>query len=98
MNDQLATYTFLPWLRQGIANQVSGHSGNRATIPIELIIKGKNVKSDGEQSKTISKDIRLIENNSSDVVNKSDIPKLIKNVQSVLNTVIQDLRRDLNLQ
>ncbi len=43
MSDNIATYSFLPWLRQGIANKiVSGESsGARATIPIKLKITGK---------------------------------------------------------
>ena len=28
----IATYTFLPWLRQGLANQIGGACGQRATI------------------------------------------------------------------
>ncbi len=38
-----ATYTFLPWLRQGIANQIDNHSGARATVPIQLTLSGNNV-------------------------------------------------------
>ncbi len=59
MNDELATYTFLPWLRQGIANQISGQSGNRATIPIELVIEGQSVDGDGVQSIAVAKDIEI---------------------------------------
>lgn len=44
MNDTIATYSFLPWLRQGIANKISGaSSGARATIPVKLKITGKGI-------------------------------------------------------
>lgn len=56
---ELATYTFLPWLRQGIANQISGTTGNRATIPIDLSITGDTVEGEGQQSSVISKDIQI---------------------------------------
>ncbi len=59
MKDDIATYTFLPWLRQGIANQISGDSGNRATIPVELLVEGENVEGTGKQSITVSKDIEI---------------------------------------
>lgn len=60
MKDKLSTYTFLPWLRQGIANQISGQSGNRATIPISLNITGKKVNGEGEQSlPPITKNIEI---------------------------------------
>lgn len=59
MSDELATYTFLPWLRDGIANQITGQSGNRATIPIELVVKGKKVSGSGDETVTISKDIEI---------------------------------------
>ncbi len=42
MSDTIATYSFLPWLRQGIANKISGaSSGARATILVKLKITGK---------------------------------------------------------
>ena len=56
---ELATYTFLPWLRQGIANEISGQTGSRATIPIDLVVKGNNADGNGEQNLTISKDIQI---------------------------------------
>ncbi len=45
MSDEIATYSFLPWLRQGIANKiVSGaSSGARATIPVKVKITGKAI-------------------------------------------------------
>ena len=59
MKDDIATYTFLPWLRQGIVNQISGNSGNRATIPIKLVVEGENVEGAEKQSITVSKDIEI---------------------------------------
>ena len=35
----IARYTFLPWLRRGIANQIrtpAGAGASRATVPVEL--------------------------------------------------------------
>ncbi len=37
--NKLATYTFLPWLRLGIANKINGQQGIRATIPIDVPLK-----------------------------------------------------------
>jgi hypothetical protein len=44
-----ATYSFLPWLRQGIANQISGQSGQRATISLELTLRGTPVNGGAQQ-------------------------------------------------
>ena len=45
MSDNIATYSFLPWLRQGIANKIiaGSTSGARATIPVKLKINGKGL-------------------------------------------------------
>ena len=56
---KLATYTFLPWLRQGIANQISGTTGSRATIPIDLTLEGKGVGDNPTKSGLISKSIQI---------------------------------------
>ena len=40
---EIASYTFVPWVRQGIANQIGGQSGQRATIGIELTLSGDKV-------------------------------------------------------
>ncbi|MEL7377501.1 MAG: hypothetical protein AAFN65_11110, partial [Bacteroidota bacterium] len=37
---ELSKYTFLPWLRRGIANQISNTVGQRATIDVSLKIGG----------------------------------------------------------
>jgi hypothetical protein len=54
-----ATYTFLPWLRQGIANQISAASGARATVPIRLKLTYEPV--DGVEFSNLlpSRDIQL---------------------------------------
>jgi len=54
-----ATYTFLPWLRQGIANQISGQDGSRATIPIELVVQGDKVDGGTENRPPINKDVQI---------------------------------------
>ena len=56
---KIATYTFLPWLRQGIANQITGTTGSRATIPIDLTVEGKGVGDNPTQTGLISKDIQV---------------------------------------
>lgn len=60
MSDNLATYSFLPWLRRGIANKITGNAsvGARATIPVKLKITGSGL-TDNEVSKEIQQDIAL---------------------------------------
>lgn len=55
----IANYTFLPWLRQGIANQISGQSGVRATIPVELTPRGEKLDGGMETKSPIKKDIQI---------------------------------------
>ncbi len=42
MSDTIATYTFLPWLRQGISNKIdpANATSSRATIPVKLKVTG----------------------------------------------------------
>jgi len=40
---QIATYTFLPWMRQGLANEITGQSGQRATIPVTVTPSAEGV-------------------------------------------------------
>jgi len=40
MTTPLATYSFLPWLRQGLSTRIAGTSGARATLQIELELVG----------------------------------------------------------
>jgi hypothetical protein len=56
---KIATYTFLPWLRQGIANQISGQSGIRATIGIDLTITGEKISGGSETKPDIHQDIQI---------------------------------------
>lgn len=56
---QIATYTFLPWLRQGLANQIDGQVGSRATIPVVITIKGKKVEGIGELTAPVNKSIEI---------------------------------------
>jgi len=57
--NKLATYTFLPWLRQGIANQISAQIGSRAVIPIDINISGIKVDGSGDQTATVSKEVQI---------------------------------------
>jgi hypothetical protein len=56
---KIANYTFLPWLRQGIANQISGRSGLRATMAIDLTLTGKKVGGGSETNPPIPKNIEI---------------------------------------
>lgn len=55
----LATYTFLPWVRQGIANQISGQTGIRATIPVDLTLSGTKLDGGTENRPPIQKNIQI---------------------------------------
>jgi hypothetical protein len=55
----IATYTFLPWLRQGLANQISGASGQRATVPVELVLTGRKLDGGSEARPPIQRDIEI---------------------------------------
>jgi hypothetical protein len=55
----IATYSFLPWVRQGIANQIGNHSGTRATIPVELTLSGETLDNGTETRPPITKDIQI---------------------------------------
>jgi len=59
----IATYTFLPWLRSGIANKIASADMDtnvklRATVKVEITIDG--IKPDGNKvSEQVSKDVQL---------------------------------------
>jgi hypothetical protein len=60
MSDTIATYTFLPWLRQGIANKITAADMDtsvklRASINVSLTINGD----DGAITQPVIKDIEL---------------------------------------
>ena len=57
--NNIPVYTFLPWLRQGIGNEITGQSGIRATIPVELTLTGEKVDGGTETSPPIQKDIEI---------------------------------------
>src|SRR3972149_839456 len=64
MSDQLVTYSFLPWLRQGIANNIiKGDNDSsvllRASIPVSLTVTGKKLDGSNVPPNTIPKDIEL---------------------------------------
>ena len=45
MSQQLPTYSFLPWLRTGVANSITQADGDagvkvRATLPLDLTVTG----------------------------------------------------------
>src|ERR1700704_5030876 len=54
----IATYSFLPWLRQGIANQIQpGASSVRATVKVKLDVVGTGI---GDEKKgPIERDISI---------------------------------------
>lgn len=57
---EVATYTFLPWMRQGLANQITGQSGQRATVPVELVLEGNRVDGGGTETRPpITRDIEI---------------------------------------
>lgn len=63
MSDTIATYTFLPWLREGIANNITATDGDpsvslRADINVSLKITG-NALNGGTLEETISQDVQL---------------------------------------
>lgn len=59
MSDPISTYTFLPWLRQGLANNISSTDKTRATIKVGLSINGTGVGNTQSNPLQISKNIAL---------------------------------------
>jgi hypothetical protein len=60
----LATYSFLPWLRQGIANTIASADGDqsvktRASIPVALEIDGDPVTGGPEKTAQVTQQIAL---------------------------------------
>ena len=63
MNGELGTYTFLPWLRQGIANKIQAADLDasvkvRAKINVKLDLKGCGGEA-GDVNSPISKNVAL---------------------------------------
>lgn len=65
MSTPIATYSFLPWLRQGIANQITATDFNagvklRATVPVQLELSGEAVNEDSPVAPIpIQRDVEL---------------------------------------
>lgn len=58
MAKPIATYSFLPWLRQGLANQIqAGPSNVRATVKVKLDIVGTGIDADDKAS--VERDVSL---------------------------------------
>jgi hypothetical protein len=55
----VATYSFLPWLRQGIANTIAGTEGARATIKVNLELGGDAVQGGRLPTLGIEKSVQL---------------------------------------
>lgn len=51
-------FSFLPWLRQGLANDISGQAGQRATVTVDLEVSGKDTAG-GNFSQTVSRDVEI---------------------------------------
>jgi hypothetical protein len=59
-NDLLGTYSFLPWLRQGIANAISAPpAGARASIEVGLQLSGNPVSGNTPLTQPITQSIEL---------------------------------------
>jgi len=63
MSQPLATYSFLPWLRQGLANQITAADHDptvlvRASVHVELQLTGDGVNG-GTVSQTVGRDVAL---------------------------------------
>jgi len=60
MSDEIGTYSFLPWLRQGISNQVEAPAAadaRRGTITVTLNVTGSGLTNPGDSP--VDKDIEL---------------------------------------
>ena len=58
MTETIGTYTFLPWIRHGIANRIGAVSGQRATVPVSLDVKGAIIGG-GTSTETVGRDVEL---------------------------------------
>ncbi|MGJ5075612.1 hypothetical protein [Bradyrhizobium oligotrophicum] len=64
MSDTIGTYSFLPWLRLGVANNITAADNDnavalRATIKVDLSLAGRPVQGDTDLTATISRDVAL---------------------------------------
>ena len=59
MTEPIGTYTFLPWIRQGIANQIGAvASARRATVAVSLTVEGTKIGG-GTDSVTVPRNVEL---------------------------------------
>jgi hypothetical protein len=64
MSNTISTYSFLPWLRQGIANQIAAADLDpavklRATIPVQLELAGQKPDGSGELTQPVTRNVQL---------------------------------------
>ncbi len=64
MSTSISTYSFLPWLRQGVANLITSADGDpsvkvRASAYIELTLSGDPVGGGAQLTQTIARDVAL---------------------------------------
>jgi len=64
MSTTISTYSFLPWLRQGVANTITSADGDpsvkmRASVHVALTLSGDPVGGGAELTQTIAQDIAL---------------------------------------
>ena len=64
MSDTLGTYSFLPWLRLGMANNIAAADNDpmvktRASIEVKLSISGKAVSGQPDLAATVSRNVAL---------------------------------------
>src|ERR1700749_2470062 len=59
--DLLATYAFLPWLRQGMATAITTApaAGTRASIHVEVSLSGDPVTGNVELTQSVAQDIQI---------------------------------------
>lgn len=59
MSDPIGTYTFLPWLRQGVANRINAPAtAQRAAIHVSVDIEGAK-KGGGSETVNVARDVEL---------------------------------------
>lgn len=64
MSEELGTYSFLPWLRLGLANQIAAVDGDhnvklRASVPVNLTLTGKAIDGGTDLVATPSRPVSL---------------------------------------
>jgi hypothetical protein len=64
MSDEIGTYSFLPWLRLGLANAIDAVDGNpgvtlRASVPVALTVTGRAIDGGADLEETVSRQVAL---------------------------------------